>query len=67
MFIVLLDLLGTQFGDVENLLGLLKAEAREVGCSCRLVPSSSPGISCGSAGCVDTWVIAQPSVAQSSP
>ncbi|EGW05603.1 hypothetical protein I79_013701 [Cricetulus griseus] len=41
----LLDLLRVQLGDVENLLGLLEAEAGEVGCSCRLVPSTTPSIS----------------------
>lgn len=63
----LLDLLGAQLGDVENLLCLLQAEAREIGGSCRLVSGTSPGISCCPAGCVDIQISAQPSAAQSSP
>lgn len=63
----LLDLLGAQLGDVENLLCLLQAEAREIGGSCRLVSGTSPGVSCCPAGCVDMPISAQPSAAESSP
>lgn len=63
----LLDFLGAQLGDVENLLCLLQAEAREIGSSCRLVSGTSPGISCCPAGCVDMEISALPSAAQSSP
>lgn len=63
----LLDLLRAQLGHVENLLCLLEAEAGEVGSSCRPVSSASSGISCGPAGCVDMWVIAQSSAAHTSP
>lgn len=63
----LLDLLRVQLGDVENLLGLLEAEAREVGCGCRLVPSTTPSISSCLACCGYMGDCLAPLVAQSFP
>lgn len=56
----LLDLLGVQFGDIENLLCLLEAEAGEVRGGCRLVSGTSPGISCCPAGCMNMGLVLNP-------